>query len=183
MSDDSPTLGDIFGVIRGESSEAVTKQIADSDNLKAIGPVPDALRTSVARLIGGKLADLLDTPLIEILSEGWKGAKAWKRVADNPEEQVVPLNPHTISSKHRPELKILRKEETIATLIFDVEVSLNFENAALLIRDRRIREFRPGTARVEGTLSLSEVKLLKRTSKDYTLPGLLSFDKGIPITL
>lgn len=182
MSNDSPTLGDLFGVIRDQSSEELTKQIAGSDSLK-IGAIPDVLRTPVARLVGGKLADLLDTPLVKILADAWQGAKAWKRLADNPGEQIVPLNPHTISSTHRPRLQILRNEEPIATLIFEAEVTLNFENATLLIRDRRLRELRPGTARVEGTLSLSKVKLLKRSSKDYTLPGLLSFGQGIPISL
>src|ERR1043166_2013450 len=167
MSDDSPTLGDLFGVVRNESSEAVTQEIAKSEGLKKIGAVPDVLRTPVARLIGGKLADLLDTPLVEILNKAWKGAKAWKRLADNPDEQLVPLNPHTITSTHHPKLQLLLDEKPVGPpLIFEVEVTLNLENAALLIRDRRIREFRPGTARVEGTLSLSKVKLLQGSSKD-----------------
>lgn len=183
MPNDSPTLGDLFGVIRDQSSEELTKQIAGSDSLK-IGAIPDVLRTPVARLVGGKLADLLDTPLVKILADAWKGAKAWKRLVDNPGEQLVQLNPHTISSTHRPKLQILQNEKPIGPpLVFEAEVTLNFENATLLIRDRRLRELRPGTARVEGTLSLSKVKLLKRSSKDYTLPGLLSFGQGIPISL
>jgi hypothetical protein len=184
MPTDSPTLGDLFGVIRNQSSEEVTKQIAESQSLKEIGAIPEVLRTPVARLVGGKLADLLDTPLVKILADAWKGAKAWKRLAADSGEQVVPLNPHTISSTHHPTLQILWKEQPIGPpLTFEAKVTLNFENAALIIRDRTLRELRPGTTRVEGTLFLSRVKLLKRSSKDYTLPGVLSFGEGIPISL
>ncbi|MFZ5623593.1 MAG: hypothetical protein ACOY71_04075 [Gemmatimonadota bacterium] len=188
MPGDSPTLADLFGLGTEQAQEQVAKDLDASGALWAVEhglsrAVPPGAHAAASAQLAAALAKLLDIPLIEILAGAWRGVMEFRKCLYDPpgQRRVVAFNRHTVMSEHKPTVDVLLNGQPLVSLVFDVKAGIAFEQAAVVVQDRRFREFRPGIARFEATLGLSDVELLKRTSKDYRLPERLSFGEGIMI--
>jgi hypothetical protein len=140
---------------------------------------------------GNQVVDLLRNELASLsipalLAKGWTKYAPFREYCKEPKytpnkRYVVPLYKHTLSSKHRPVIELRLDGLPAGKVNFEVELSLTFESAALVIQNKRFMSVTPGTAEAKGTLKCEGAQILERKLDKISLPGEISFGDGFPI--
>ena len=121
-----------------------------------------------------------------ILTTAWNKRSDFAKYADpalSPPDKVnrVSLLPHKVKWKARPTVYVSVNHCPAKKLVFSFDVILDVQGAELKIQGGRFVGMRVGKTTVEGKLAYGEVELIRRKSREYVLPGELSFGAGIPI--
>lgn len=187
MSDEPKRLGDFFASdadafsrapLPADAAQAVRQDLGGLD--KAVFEhfaLPDLLHS---------LYTALDLPLEELLRAAWSSLVELQEYRDterHPPEETSSLRfgKHNVVSKHHPQVDILLNEQEIATLTFDVQLTLKVIGTTLTVRDGRIWQARGSEFEAEATLAYRGFQLMKKRTERFRLPGTLEFKEGIPI--
>jgi hypothetical protein len=132
-----------------------------------------------------KLCEGLDIEINKILVEGYRKHQeiVQYREKENPPTgfHEVTLLEHTLESKHSPKIELIRNQETLFTLDFEVALELKLDGGKLFIRDGTIVKAETGTCIGSGTVSFEGFPILEKETAPYTLPGKIDFDPAIEI--
>jgi hypothetical protein len=167
-SDVSSTLGS------GSPGEAVDKQLAG---------VPPGLRGFTRDEILRILADVLQLPIMDLLAAGWRKwdeliAAARRTLANPGESDVVELaNRHITSSQH-PRIEVELDGEKIATIDFEIEVTIEVHAVTAIVTSGKLSALRSGQADIEVTLAIANEEVAKKTRR-FELPLEISLGTGI----
>jgi hypothetical protein len=143
-------------------------------------PPPAAIAPFVAGLdwdnMGGRVLDLLDINIVDVLLGGWKAHQEVRReleltIADPSRTAVVVLAHHSIDSTHTPSIEFRAQGRKVFALSFPVELAFEVDAVELTLRTGAIREVRPGKVKVRGTVKLENTVLLERALAPIELPG------------
>lgn len=187
MSERSVTLAEIFAAnpqtfaqmqVPPDATQAVTDDLGGGDAAKKSG-------FAMGDLLQG-LYQALDLPLEDILRSGWASLvelQEYRDPAKHPPGEVNSLRfgKHKIASKHRPSVQVLLNDQEIASLTFDVAVTLHITATTLMIRDGSIWQARGSEVRGEGSVAYKGFTLVRAKTKELHLPGQIDFEEGIPI--
>jgi len=135
--------------------------------------------------LGERVFDLLDLNVVDILLAGWKTHQEvrdqLRATAQDPSRTVVvSLARHTLDSTHTPSIELRAHGRTILDLSFPIELAFEIEAAELTLRGGAVREARPGTVTVRGTVRLEGTAILERELAPIDLPGRLVLDADAP---
>jgi hypothetical protein len=145
----------------GEVAGVVGRSPAWSAVLDGLGTALPTLGApalaAVGREVAAALAGPLDLDLGAILVAGWRGHRALVRAAhatraDPGAVEVVQLGSHQVTSTHHPSVEVSVGGVTVATVRFEVTVTLDVESLAATVRRGRITEIRSG--RCTATVAL-----------------------------
>ncbi len=134
--------------------------------------------SKVYKEILGKIRDLLDIPLDEILRSTWGSAREIREALEKSKLQasktfIVSLTEHTIRSAHRPSIQVLFGQKKITEIEFDMNLSFEIEGVVLKIIAGSIRGIKSGSFKVSGSLEFNSISLLTLASKSIPIPGSL----------
>ena len=132
------------------------------------------------------LYSALDLPLEDILRSAWRSLVELQEYRDadkHPPEETsnVGFGKHRVSSKHHPEVAILLNGQEVASLTFDVQLTLQITGTTLLVRAGHIWQARGTEFEGQALLSYRGFTLIKKKTERFRLPGTIDFEKGIPI--
>jgi hypothetical protein len=150
------------------------------------GLVPPGARQALAGVIERVLPATMNLPLAPVLAGGWNKLRAVFKYRDSQkypthEAHLLSLGAPAITSTHHPYLEVLLDKQLLTRLEFDLVLSLSFETAVLTIQAARIKEVRTGKCTGRGTLKYKAAILVDRATREFTLPGALSFGEGLAI--
>jgi len=146
-----------------------------------------------AALAGFVFSDLMATlyqalglPLEDILRSAWSSLIELQEYRDakrHPPEETsqVRFGKHRVTSTHHPKVELLLNDSAVATLTFDVQLTLNIAATTLLVRAGRIWQARGCEFQGEAALSYRGFSLMKRKTASVALPGAIDFGDGIAI--
>lgn len=187
MADGSKKLGDFFASdaeafsrtpLPAEASQAVQQDLGTLDKA--------ALESFALADLLRSLYTALDSPLAEILRAAWSSLVELQEYRDTerhpPEEtSSVRFGKHRVVSKHHPQVEILLNEQEVASLTFDVQLTLQIIGTTLTVRDGRIWQARGSEFEAEAILAYRGFQLMKKRTERFRLPGAIDFEEGIPI--
>ena len=85
-----------------------------------------------------------------------------------------------MTSKHHPKVTLLLNDREVASLTFDVQLTLNITATTLLVRAGRIWQARGSEFQGEAALSYRGFSLMKKKTASFTLPGAIDrVDVGV----
>ena len=183
MSNAEPTVGDLFPLSREELTQRLDEAIGSDGKARAwTAPV----RRLVVEEVTGRFGELLDIRLTDILAGAWCKYRSLRKYADRqhypPEESVVvPLVEHDIQSDHSPFIEVVINDTPVLKLTFSVDLALHVDSAVVRIQDARIREIRPGSVNVKGSIAYGPAVIVERKSSTLTLPGAIDLGEGIAL--
>ncbi len=174
-------LSEFFLRGEGRGGEEHRERLANSRQIRQIeeriassagGAKPPALLGRMEAY----LRELLDIPLEEILTEGWKryGAirDACERSKSDPEKTLfLSLAKHTLLSEHHPRIEIELSGKKIGEIAFDIRLRLTLEGFVLRIRGGEIVAIDTGTCLAEGSVACGDVVLIEKGPEKVVLPG------------
>ena len=179
MSQDQTLAGFYrFDVAKAASdAKALHVAVAHSNKLNA------GLRSYAADQLVGAARGMLNSPLSDVLADGWKKWRDIAALADpNAPESQYALDNHEIAFTRKPKAEILLNGGSIGLDIeFQLKLALKLDSAILTIRGGRIVAAKLGAAQGSGTFSCGEVTLAERKSGKLDLPGDWAFDPGYVI--
>jgi hypothetical protein len=190
MSDADVTLNVLFGLRSDVPLAAHLSTIERSNCFKMLEKrmlrMPSGFLEAAASEVLGRLRKILDVPISGVVASAWNKGREFKKYTDRKEfppdaRHLVALATHTVTFAQEPRVDVLVNEVRVGTVTFKAQLSVTFEAAKVAVQDARFVALHTGTCSFEGTIECEGATLTKRTSKDYTLPGVLSFGKGIPI--
>lgn len=189
MADAGESLSSVFGLDVSKMPDLRIAEVATCvRKLQESLPdgVPAGYWAAVMTQVGAKVREALDIPLVSILGGAWQRYAQFEKYCDRERyppdvTSVVPLANHTISSTLDPYVEIFADDVSIGRISLNVELSIALEGATLSIRDGKFRSLRLVRGNVGGKLSCGDVVLLDLSSRQYELPGEISFGDGIPI--
>lgn len=155
-------------------------------------PPPAAIAPFVTGLdwdnMGGRVLDLLDINIVDVLVGGWKAHQEVKRelemtIADPTRAAMVALAHHSIDSTHTPAIEFRAQGRKLFTLSFPVELTFDVDAVDLTVRTGAIREISPGRVKVRGTVKLENTVLLERALTPIELPGRMALDGDLTAAL
>jgi len=189
MSDQALTT--FFAFDGSQPSERQLEIIGAAGSLTAAGQAlprkpPLGVWAGLSRAVGRALQEALQVNMGDVLVSGWNTYQSLFEYADpdkHPPKEIasVTLWEHTITSSHEPRVDVLVNGKKVATITFGVDLELQFESATLTIQGGRILEVKAGTCVGKGVLKCEGAVLMERASAEVSLPGRLTFGKGIPI--
>lgn len=184
------TLNQVFDFYEG----LTTEQNANLESAASMAKLKDKIAEEVkeirwsvaAREIVLKISDLLDIPILGIMTKTWsKYVTILEFLEENklpPEEVVlIPLTEHMIKSDHNPSIKILLNDYEIGKIDFQVKIALHLKGMVLKIQNGRIMEIKTGECRASGTVTCENQVILEKESAHIPLPGSIDLGKGVPI--
>jgi hypothetical protein len=187
MTDVPATVADFFArdaeafsrtPLPAEAAEAVKQDLGALDRaaLEALA-MTDLLRS---------LYDALDPRLDDILRSAWGSLNQLQEYRDahkHPPEETsnVRFGRHKVTSKHHPTVEILLNEKAVASLTFDVLLTLQVSATTLVVRAGRIWQARGTEFQGEAALSYRGFTLIRKSTEKFSLPGAIDFSDGIPI--
>jgi hypothetical protein len=170
----------------------------------ALGPIENALRDGgVARrelsrtgvvaavypIVESRVSEVLRAELAvdlgEVVVSAWTRYRALvdagRRTRDAPgaPEDVV-LAEHTVTSDHHPTVDVLVDGQVVASLTFDVEVSLTVRAAVAVVQAGRLTAVRAGDVEVAATLGLHGAELCRRSAQ-VLVGHLVRLGSGAPL--
>jgi hypothetical protein len=136
------------------------------DALSGTGVAGKAVRQSEARL-GDTLANVLDTDVGDLVLHAWTtqselGAAMRRTRGGLAESEDVVLADHTITSTHHPSIEVHVNETRVATVTFDVDLSIVLQSVVAVVINGDIAEFRSGDVVLRATLSTSGQVIVER---------------------
>lgn len=128
----------------------------------------------------------LEPPLQDVLRSAWAPLAELREYRDaekHPPEETsnVRLGRHRIISKHHPKVAILLNEQEVASLTFDVQITLYVTAATLVVRAGRIWRARGCQFQAEAELTYRGLSLMKKKTEAFTPRGAVEFPDGILI--
>ena len=187
MAEHPEKLAEFFA----ENAETFSRQPLPADAVEAVRE--DLGTADRAVLEGFAMGDLmatlyaaLDLPLEDILRSAWSSLVELQEYRDTqkhpPEETSnVRFGKHKLTSKHHPKVALLLNEKEVASLTFDVVLTLSITATTLLVRAGRIWQARGSEFQGEASLSYRSFTLMKKQTGTFTLPGAIDFAEGLPI--
>jgi hypothetical protein len=113
---------------------------------------------------------LLDINLGDLVLDGWikhnellAAGRRTQRAPAQPEDVV--LAEHQITSTHHPSVEVYIDNQRVATLTFDLEVSLDLLGVVAVVSAGKLIAFRVGDATIRAELSMSGRVLVKRAMR------------------
>jgi len=128
---------------------------------------------------------LMDVRIETILVTGWAKYFSLRKYLDKEKYPAnstvtVALGEHTVKSEHHPYLQVLMNGFE-SRINFGISVALTLKGINLVIRDGRIRAIKTGECSAKGTVTCEKVPIVEKKSQPVILPGMIEFEKGIPI--
>jgi len=170
-----------------EESLTVVEQCECFGKLRkgAYSVLPASFWRAAADEVLSTLPKAFDIPIGTVLSAAWTKyrelAKYSKSNDPSDSRYLVALAPHTIKSARDRHVDVLFNGEVVTTITFALEVRITLETAKVAIQNGRFMALHAGSFKVAGTLRCEGAKVIERASREYELPGKVSFGKGIPI--
>lgn len=188
----APTVGDLLGGALEEKLE--TDDPTDGDPAAWVGVLRETLDQALPREVPrGDLRRVLvmlreatEVPIPQVLVSAWRRYEPFRKYVDPAAyppgtESEVPLATHTARSLLEPEVEVLVSGTVVATLRFEVEVTLSLEGAVLRIRDGRFVSVRTGDCSVEVEVRFQDHLLVEVGPEEEVIPGELDFGRGLRI--
>jgi hypothetical protein len=168
-----PTLKDLFVPADGMGTHAPR---SDGDLPDAPAVLASVLNPFQWKGVCGKVPDLLDVSVADVLLGGWRKCAEVRRSmrasrADPGRTILVHLGAHTLTSTHRPTIAIRYDGRDLVDLVFPIALEFEIEAAELTIRGGRAVEARTGEVRVKGEVRLENTVLYQRQTSPLRLPG------------
>lgn len=141
-----------------------------------------AHRALVADL-GRAVAGLLDVDLAELLIAGWQRHRTLRRaahVATAAPGALVHLPGHRIVSVHEPAVDLQVDGRRVTTVRFELRVTSEVRDLAVVVRDARMVDVRGGTVEVTATLSAVGIEVASRTLMVDARP-VIGLGAGVPV--
>jgi len=185
MSNGSRTLRHVFGDLDVDPRAIGNSgRVAELRSNPSLGLAQAGWERAVEE-VRSHAAALLDVDLGDLMRRAWKSASAaaetLRRSREKPAEPLtVNLIRHRISSKHHPKLELLVGEQVVGAISCEVEVALDLDGAALVVKNGEIIELRPGSCRATGTFKIEDVLIKKIESAPIELPGAWRFGDPAP---
>jgi hypothetical protein len=134
------------------------------------------------------LRQVLDVPIGSVFAAAWNKGREFEKYTDHkqypPEARyLVALAEHSITFSQEPRVDVLVNGMRAGTVEFKAELRVNFEAAKVAVQNARFVALHTGACTFKGTIECEGATLVERSSRDYTLPGRLSFGAGVPIGL
>ncbi|GAB4363503.1 MAG: hypothetical protein Kow00114_19650 [Kiloniellaceae bacterium] len=185
-----------------EAPETVAALFAGSAAAFSRLPLPAEAREAVRQELGaldrmlleeGVFGDLLaalyeaiELPLEDILRSAWSSLielQEYRDAQKHPPEETstVRFGRHKVTSKHRPAVTLLLNDRTLASLTFDLVLTLNVTATTLKVRGGRIWQARGTEFQGEAALSYRGFALMKKKTGKLALPGTIDFKDGVAI--
>jgi uncharacterized RDD family membrane protein YckC len=185
MSEAALTLNELLGgdEIRARLQATLRTAVGGARGVGAISPLD---LNPIMGEAQKALASELNVTLNDILGSAWTTIGKLRSAADptlhKPDETVlVPLLEHTVRSKQEPVLEFTYNGSRAFSLSFSVELVLRLVGVVLRVRGGRIREIASGTCTATASLSVVDVKVAERTTREIRLPLRVHLGSGIPI--
>ncbi|PYT10387.1 MAG: hypothetical protein DMF60_00220 [Acidobacteria bacterium] len=133
-----------------------------------------------------KVGELLDLDITGILIAAWNKYQVLQEYRDEKkhplqETAYVSLLGRTIHSEHHPYIEIVRNNQRIAKLEFDLQFALTVEAVVLRVQAARIKGIQLGDMKGEITLRYRELEILNKSLPQIAAPGSIDLGEGIPI--
>lgn len=180
------TLASFFGVdAHGAQREA--RALAKKARTQLAEAIPESLRSEAAMSMIGAGRALLQSSLASILGDAWKTANDLDRFCDQsayPPDTIseYTLHQHEIALKRNPQVEaLLNGTPTGFKLTFELKLALTVMSAVLRIQGGRIIGARVGDCRGGGKYSVSSITLAERKTGRFRMPGMISFNPGVPL--
>lgn len=150
-----------------------------------LGALSPAGRGAVERELAGSLAALLRLDLGPMLVAGWKRngaliAAARATRADPGATEVVQLATHRVTADHRPYIEVVVNGATVATVGFELGVSLDVDVLVGTVRRARLVNVQSGRCRVTAAVSALGRELLSRQGT-VDLAVTVGLGEGVPL--
>jgi hypothetical protein len=142
-------------------------------------------RGVVERELGSALAGLLEIDLGEVLISGWRQHRALVEAAaatraDASAGEVVQLSTHRVTAAHRPYVEVIVNGATIATVGFELGLTLDIDAVLATVRHARLVAVHGGRLTVTAALTAAGWDILSRSA---TLDPALTVSLGDGIAL
>lgn len=152
---------------------------------RAIGVVGSAARTAVAGEIARVVGGLAGVDLVDLLVAGWRTHRAVRAAAERTiaapgTEEIVDLATHRISSVHHPSVDVLVDSTTVASIDFELCITLDVSGVATVVRNGRLMSLWGGRCTVKVVLSCEGEQVLER-SGDVNVGGVVPLDGGLTL--
>ncbi len=175
----TPKKEEIFSALKASESINLLKR----DFLKRAEGIK---RETAFAELEERVKELLDFSFVDVLAQALKKYAALQKYTDKekyPPNKVVlaPLGVHEIKSVHHPYLEVLVDDHVLGKIVFDLVITLRLEGLILKIQDGKIREVRTGKCAGKGVFKLKDLVIFQKESREIPLPGVVSFEKGLPI--
>jgi hypothetical protein len=173
-------------VVTKATKVAVIEAAKNVKTLKTVLEKPLPLTqwaASAGQVIALLRKELSDLSIPELLAKGWLKYDGFRAYCKEPEHPpatryVVPLFKHSISSKHRPVIELRLDGVPSGKVTFEVELSIEFEEVAVVIQNKRFMAVETGAAQAKGTIKCEGTQILEHKLEKIKLPGHISFGDG-----
>lgn len=149
----------------------------------------DPLSTAAFRLVDQRVAEALQgqlsTDVGDLVLQGWRkwrelvAAAERSRDAPGQHEEVV-LTEHTITSTHRPAVDVIVDGSLVATLTFELTVSLMLRSVIAIVEKGRLTALRGGDVLAGACVSL-EGQTLARGECHIAVGVLVGLGNGVAL--
>jgi hypothetical protein len=188
---DTPVVSGVFDIDYERPSADHLKAVRASACMMGlagrVGPsVPVQYWASAVTNVLTALQRALGSPLTQILADGWNHYRPFVKYCDSkryPPDAIVQetLLEHTINAQLRPKVRVLLDQVEVGEVNFEATITLKLAGGILTIQSGRFRKLQPGKCWVTATLKCEDAQLSEIKSREFRLPGELSFGEGIPI--
>ncbi len=191
MSDGIPTIASALGIEVGRPFPDHVAKLRTTACFTAIatflsGHPPGAYWSAAATHVSDALAQALQQPITTLLAAAWNRYRPFLKYCDAkrypPETSIEEtLLTHTIRSTLQPRVRVFLDGDHIGDVNFEATIEIELEGGILTIQGGRFRELRPGRCSAGGTLKCEQAEIVKLTSQQLPLPGVVKLGDGIPI--
>jgi hypothetical protein len=170
-----------------------TDSVADTPGWRALieqlgaslGPVSPAGRGAVERELGSALGGLLNLNLGDVLVGGWRRHRGLATAAQNTRanpgaSELVQLATHRITTSHRPHVDVVVNGATLATVGFELALTLDVDGVLATVRDAHLVSLHGGRCTVAVRLTCGGHDLIAR---GITLDPVVTVDLAEPVAL
>jgi hypothetical protein len=192
MNDRRITLRDFFTNGQNDRLRPNSSHSGSQQNLEILkGKIAEDLEGSPwpfsAADVTGKMMDLLDVDLVEIMVGAWSKYNELKKYGDSTkyppkDTYLVSLAEHTFKTTHHPKVDVLVDGVKAKEIVFDVKLSLAVEGVTLVIRNGQIMGVKTGSCKGKGTFAYKDYPIIEKETESFDLPGDINFEEGIPIS-
>jgi len=186
MSKTAPTLGLLFQAAEDSPASQLLGAGVEKHLAGKLARLPGLAAGALKGELANAFAQILDINVVDLLCGGWsklKELQSYRDQAQHPPNEValLALGDHSITSTHRPSIRVLVSGAELAKLDFDLTVELAVEAAQLKIRSGRILALISGDFAMRGAIALDGVNLLSKESEKFQIPGEIGLGEGIEI--
>jgi len=189
MSEQVTTLGSLLVPEDAAPREVLEAVGADQAFAGVAKQAVESFLPELGAELMARIREVLDVPVPDVVAGAWGRSVDLLKYRDAeryPPERVsvVPLAPHTVSSRHKPSVEVevsgVLPTPVKLRLALDVELTAKVEGAKITIQAGRIRKLMGGTMHLTGTLFAGDHQIGsgKRTVR---IPGEVSLGEGIAI--